>query len=140
MAVAAGTASLGGVTLFSDLPRRALARVRAASAERRAAPGEVIVREGEPGDALYVILEGAVVVRRNRRRLARLGPGDYFGELALLDGGARSATVEATDPTRLLVLDARGFARVLHEAPGLGPALLVGMARRLRDADARAFT
>lgn len=69
-----------------------------------------------------------------------LGPGDYFGELALLDGGPRTATVVADEPVELLAIERGPFARVLEEVPAVGQKLLVTMAARLRDADRRAAT
>ncbi len=111
----------------------------------RLAGGAEVVAEGAPGDAFYLVVRGTATVRRNRRKAAVLGPGDYFGELALLDGGPRTATVVADEPVELLAIELlaieRGpFARVLEEVPAVGQKLLVTMAARLRDADRRAAT
>lgn len=127
--------ALGSVPLLSSLNPRELARVRRAARLVRAEGGSEIVTQGAPGDALFLLVRGAATVRRNGRRIATLGPGDYFGELALLDGGPRSATVLADGPAELLVLDRAGFATVLEEVPAVGRKLLVTMADRLRGAD-----
>ncbi len=106
----------------------------------RLAGGAEVVAEGAPGDAFYLVVRGTATVRRNRRKAAVLGPGDYFGELALLDGGPRTATVVADEPVELLAIERGPFARVLEEVPAVGQKLLVTMAARLRDADRRAAT
>jgi CRP-like cAMP-binding protein len=77
-------------------------------------------------------------VSRGGERLATLGPGDYFGELSLLRDTARNATVTADSDLEVLVLDRRHFLGTLAEAPGLARKLLVGMVRRLHEADSRA--
>jgi CRP/FNR family transcriptional regulator, cyclic AMP receptor protein len=79
------------------------------------------------------------VVKRGKRRVATLGPGQYFGELALLDRRPRSATVVSETDMRLLVLAQREFSGVLEAIPSLSRKLLAAMAARLREADARAY-
>ncbi|MDA8283429.1 MAG: cyclic nucleotide-binding domain-containing protein [Actinomycetota bacterium] len=132
--------ALGSVGLFSSLNRRELGRLRRAGTVLRLAGGAEVVAEGAPGDAFYLVVRGTATVRRNRRKAAVLGPGDYFGELALLDGGPRTATVVADEPVELLAIERGPFARVLEEVPAVGQKLLVTMAARLRDADRRAAT
>jgi CRP-like cAMP-binding protein len=79
-------------------------------------------------------------VRRGGERVATLGPGDYFGELALLDHGPRSATVIAETDMRLFVLGQREFAGLVETVPGLAAKLLPGLAHRLREVDATAWS
>lgn len=102
--------------------------------------GEVLVREGERGQEFFVILEGKAHVSRAGKRVATLAPGDYFGELALLDPAPRDATVRAETAMEALVVGKREFSGLLAEVPALAHKLLVGMARRLRDADTRPCT
>ena len=96
--------------------------------------GEVILREGRLGRELFVILEGSVVVTRAGRVVNEHGAGDYFGELAAIEGEPRSATVTATTGLDVLIVGPREFDAML-DIPGVRNALLVGMARRIREAD-----
>jgi CRP-like cAMP-binding protein len=84
-----------------------------------------------------VIIEGTATVSRHGRKVATLGPGDAFGELALLDKAPRNATVTAATPMELVVLGQREFGGLIDEVPGFARKLLAGMARRLRDSDAK---
>jgi CRP-like cAMP-binding protein len=96
--------------------------------------GEVILREGRLGRELFVILEGSVVVTRAGRVVNEWGPGDYFGELAAIEGMPRSATVTAATNLEVLIVGPREFDAMM-DIPGVRNALLVGMARRIREAD-----
>jgi CRP-like cAMP-binding protein len=98
-----------------------------------------IVRQGEAGNAFYVVLDGSAEVRHNGTRVGRLGSGDYFGELALLDPAPRNADVIAAAPIVVGRLLADDFRSVLKTVPAIRERLLVGLARRLRDADRRAL-
>jgi CRP/FNR family cyclic AMP-dependent transcriptional regulator len=105
----------------------------------------VLVEEGEAADTFFVLLRGEAVVRRKggarrSRKVATLGAGSYFGELALLDPAPRSATVSATTPVTLAAISARVFRTLLREVPAMNEKLLTGMARRLREADGHAAT
>lgn len=102
-------------------------------------PGKVLVEEGTFGREFFLILEGTATVKVRGRRVATLGPGQYFGELALLDRRPRSATVVSDTDMRLLVLGQREFSGVLEAVPSLSRKLLAAMATRLRESDARAF-
>ena len=96
--------------------------------------GEVILREGRLGRELFVILEGTVVVTRAGRVVNEWGVGDYFGELAAIEGVPRTATVTATTDLDVLIVGPREFDAMM-DIPGVRNALLVGMARRIREAD-----
>lgn len=102
-------------------------------------PGQRLVMEGQPGRALYVLLSGSVVVKRFsgvcEHELARLGPGETFGELALLDHGERSASVECAETVRVLVYDRDGMLWTHAQAAKLYRNLAIMLASRLRDAD-----
>jgi CRP-like cAMP-binding protein len=131
---------LATVPLFSALSKSELQQVVRAAEELDVAAGAEIVTEGRVGREFFLILDGSAVVRRGAEEVATLGPGQWFGELALLDREPRSATVQATSAMKLLVLGQAEFAGLLETIPGVAAKLLRGMAHRLRDADARAVT
>lgn len=130
---------LAQVPMFSACSKKDLQVIGRASDEVTIAEGKTIVEEGKPGHEFFLILEGDAVVSRNGRKVTTLGPGEYFGELALLDRGPRSATVKAASDIRVLVLGQREFAGVLDEVPGLARKLLTTMAGRLRESDNKAL-
>jgi CRP-like cAMP-binding protein len=128
---------LADVALFSRCTRRERATVARHMETATLAEGTTLIEEGEEGDALFVILDGAATVRRKSVDVAHVGPGSWFGELALLDGEPRSATVVATAPTTVAVLGVRLFRTLLREFPDMTSAILAGLAadlRRTRDA------
>ena len=131
---------LANVPLFSALSKRDLQRVAKASDEISIAAGRVLVEQGRTGHEFFLILEGEAVVRRNNRKVATLGPGQYFGELAILDRGPRSASVVANTDMRVLVLGQRDLVGVLDSIPGMASKLLTTMAQRLREADTKALS
>jgi CRP-like cAMP-binding protein len=101
--------------------------------------GGVLCREGDDGDAFFVVLRGnAIVSRRNAGRskpVATLGPGSWFGELSLLDPAPRSASVTAETPILAGFLDKRAFRAILRDLPAISDRLLAGLARRVRESD-----
>jgi CRP/FNR family transcriptional regulator, cyclic AMP receptor protein len=99
--------------------------------------GKALVTEGETGHEFFVILGGTARVTRHGRKLATLGVGASFGELALLEKAPRNATVVAETDMDLLVLGQREFAGIVDEVPGFARKMLAAMAKRLREADAR---
>ncbi len=123
---------LARVPVFSSLPPALLEPILASGAERRYERGEAIVREGEAGDELFVILEGKVRVERGSRVVEVLEEGDFFGEVAVLDGGLRSADVIADDSVRCLTVSRDVLRRVLESEPRAAWAMLEVLARRLR--------
>jgi len=124
-------------SLFSRCSRRDLAGIAKLTEIVRYEPGANIVTQGAPGNEFYVVLEGHALVRRNGRRIGELGPGDYFGELALLDPAPRNADVVASEPTSVARLGVGPFCTMLRSAPAVNERLLAGLARRVRDADQR---
>jgi CRP-like cAMP-binding protein len=129
---------LAHVRLFSALNKKELRLVGRASDEVQVRAGRVLVEEGAVGHEFFLILDGQAVVRRGGRRVAMLGPGQYFGEMALLDRGPRTASVVADTDMNLLVLGQREFTGLLDQVPPLCYKLLAAMAARLREADAKA--
>lgn len=130
---------LGSIWLFSACNAAQLRMIRRAVEEVEVPPGRVLCEEGTVGREFFYIIDGTATVKRHDRKVATLGAGKYFGELALLDRKPRSATVESETDMRLLVLDQRRFNGLLDAMPALAHKFLVAMAGRLRDADARAF-
>jgi trk system potassium uptake protein TrkA len=125
---------LNGVRLFSRCtPRQCRTIARHAQIAELPA-GVDLVRKGEPGDALFVILEGEAVVQQDGEEVNRVGPGAYFGELALLDGEPRSATVVAATDVKVAVIGIRMFRTMLREFSDLAEQLLIALAGELRDA------
>ena len=128
---------LAQVPLFSALSRKELALVARRAEDVKVDPGRVLVSEGSTGSEFFVIIDGTANVTRRGRKVATLNPGDAFGELALLDKAPRNATVTAQSPMEVVVLGQREFGGLIDEVPGFARKLLAGMARRLRDSDAK---
>ena len=129
---------LGKVRLFAACNKKELALIGRASDELAVPAGKVLCEEGKPGYEFYLILDGEAVVKRGGKKVATLGPGSSFGELALLTRMPRNATVEAATEMDLLILGQREFSGLLDEVPGMAHKLLSVMAQRLYEADSRA--
>lgn len=128
-------ATLAEVPLFNGLSKRHLRRIAKLAQLRRFAPGSTLIRAGEPGRAFYVLLDGNARVVGPSGRARRLGIGDYFGEMALLDGAARSADVVAEGEVLTLTIGSSRFTKLLRAEPALAQALLRTLAGRLRAAE-----
>lgn len=128
---------LSQVRLFSALSKKELTTIGRASDEVKVPAGKVLVEEGSPGHEFFLILDGTATVKKNGRKVATLTTGQYFGEMALLDRGPRSAAVSADTDMTLLVLGQREFSGLLDEIPGLAHKILSTMAARLREADSK---
>jgi CRP-like cAMP-binding protein len=124
------------IPLFAECTKAELIEVAISSDEREAAEGDRLTEEGRRGREFFILVEGAVAVRRGERKLADLGPGDWFGEIAILTYKPRTATVTATSPVRLLVISDRAFRRVVETTPWIALKVLRSVAGRL-DHDAR---
>jgi CRP-like cAMP-binding protein len=123
------------VPIFRGLPKSTLLEVARRAAEVAVPAGALIVTQGEPGDSLSIIVSGTVEVRRDDRPVARMTAGDYFGEISLIDGKPRSATVVAVDEVVLLTITATTFDSLLS-IPYVARAALTGLAERVREAHA----
>lgn len=125
--------ALAQVPLFSGLAPRHLRRLSDLTEEQRYMEGASVVREGELGDTFYVILEGeAKVVAPSGRVLSRLLPGEYFGEISLLDGGPRTANVVAETPLTMLALERAAFLKMVEQEPAVAVKLMRHAASMLR--------
>jgi CRP/FNR family cyclic AMP-dependent transcriptional regulator len=130
-------AHLAAVPLFSRLSQKERRHVARAMSEHDVDEGVMLVRQGEAGDSIYVLFSGTAKVVRNGRRTAGLEPGDWFGELAVLDPAPRNADVVTTSPATVGMLDVQSFRRLLAELPAMTERLLAGLARRVREGDRR---
>lgn len=129
--------ALSGVPLFAGLPRRALERLAGQTDELVYRRGQTVVEEGLLGETLFVVLSGEGRVVRGGRTLARVRPGDFFGELSALDGGPRTASIVAETPLRVLRLFRRTLFALLRDEPQLALKLMDGIVRRVREIDRR---
>lgn len=129
------TEYLARVPLFSALTKRELTEVARHSEHVTINQGDVLTKEGTIGHEFFVVLEGTASVTRNGREINRLGQGDFFGELSLLDRAPRNATITAETPLDVVILGQREFNAALDTLPGLAHKLLVGLARRIHQTE-----
>jgi len=132
---AAKVALLGHVDLLTDCTKKELAQIASMSTEYVAPAGQVLAEEGQLGAEFFIIVEGRATASRNGVVLATLAPTNFFGELALLDGGPRTATVVADTDLHLLVLSRGEFKQVCRTYPSVSYRMLEGLGERLRKAD-----
>jgi CRP/FNR family transcriptional regulator, cyclic AMP receptor protein len=130
-----GVDLLGQVPLFASLSRRNLKRLAEHADLVTFDEREAVVEEGQPGGTFYIVLEGQAKVVRGGRTVGRLQPGDFFGEISLLDGGPRTATVVAETPVSAIRIFKRSFDKVVSEEPAVAAQILSIVARRLREAE-----
>jgi CRP/FNR family cyclic AMP-dependent transcriptional regulator len=129
--------NLQKVPLFKDLSSRDLKQLAGAMNERTYAAGREITTEGESGLGFFVVADGTATVTVDGTTRRQLGPGDHFGEMALIDGGARSAQVTAETELTCYGMTAWNFKPFLKDHPDLVWALLQTLVTRLREAEAR---
>ena len=127
------TQLLAQTRLFAGVDAEGLARVAARITEVDVPADRVIARQGEIGTGFFIIASGTVRVVRDGKMLAELGPGDFFGELSVLDGQPRNAQVISTEPTTCLGLATWEFEAVVSEQPSVALAILRELAGRLRE-------
>jgi CRP/FNR family transcriptional regulator, cyclic AMP receptor protein len=120
------------VPLFARLGGRELERLGQLADEVEVGMDKVLTQQGEPAHEFFIVLDGRLSVLDGRTPIATLGPGDFFGEIALLDGRPRTATVRADGITRLLVVGHREFHALMDEFPSVRTAVLEALADRLR--------
>jgi len=132
-------ALLGRVDLFEDLSKADRQKILNASKEISFRKGEDVVVQDRSGGRFFLIIEGEAVVTIDGRRLSHFGPGDYFGEMSLIDGQPRSATVTAKTDLSTFTIASFNFRPLIREHPSLAQHLLVALCRRVRSADRSAF-
>ncbi|HEV7887363.1 MAG TPA: cyclic nucleotide-binding domain-containing protein [Acidimicrobiales bacterium] len=126
------------VPMFSACSKKDLDLISRQADEVRLDPGYVLMAEGDVGQEFFVLLDGKADITRRGKKLETIGAGAYVGELALLDKAPRNATVTAKTPVTALVLGQREFNGVLAQVPAISHKIMVGMARRLHQLDAKA--
>ncbi|HET6815830.1 MAG TPA: cyclic nucleotide-binding domain-containing protein [Mycobacteriales bacterium] len=129
--------ALRKVDLFASVGDRALDKLAARTRRTNHAAGKVVTSEAQEAVGFHLILEGTAEVLVNGTVVGSLRPGDYFGEISLIDGGPRSATIRATEQLTTLALPAWDFAPLLDEEPLLTKNLLLAMCKRVRAAESR---
>ncbi len=126
---------LRGIPLFAGLSGSAIERLGQLTEEVDLSAGRVLMRQGEPGREMFVMVRGRASVERDGTRLAELSDGDIIGEIALVDGGLRTATVTLTEDSRLLNLARHDFHTVMDEFPEVAIQVLTTLAQRVRHLD-----
>jgi len=140
MAIPVSTTVLRTVPLFAGFPDEQLRMLAAVVTRRNVPRGTIVIVEGDPTDSLYIIIAGRLKVMMSDTEgkeviLAMLGPGEYFGEMGLIDDSPRSATVMAVEPCELIVVTKREFKKILSENFDMAETVMRGLVRRLREAD-----
>lgn len=124
---------LRGIPIFSELSKKELRTVSRLMTQIDVKEGRALTREGEVGREFMIIVEGTAVVRRNGRKIAELGAGDFLGELAVLSGAPRTADVIASTDMVLETLNRREFMSLLDESAAIAKKVLIGAVKRLHD-------
>lgn len=130
---------LASISLFSALSRKELQQVARASDEVSVKAGHELVRQGDVGREMFVLVSGTATVKRNGRKIGTAGPGNAIGELSLLDKGPRTASVTTDTDCTVLVLGAREFAALLDDLPGVAHKIMSGLASRIRELDTKIY-
>jgi CRP-like cAMP-binding protein len=123
------------VHLFEACSSRQLRAIARIAEVQEVPAGEILARTGEPGDRFFVIVDGSARIEVSAQKQSRIGPGGFFGEMSLLDGEPRSATVIADTAMRLLVIPRRDFVTLLREVPSLTQRMLITLCQRVRNAE-----
>jgi len=126
---------LGRTPLFQSLTKSQLTTVLETSKEVDHPEGSTVVAEDDLGVGFHLIVDGTAIVSQHGRRVRRLGPGDSFGDIALIDGRPRTATVRAETPLRTVSMTVWDFKPLLTEHPQISYRLLLDLCRRLREAE-----
>ena len=120
------------VPLFSGCSSSSIAEIGTLTEEIDVPAGKVLMRQGETGEEFFLIVSGRVRIERNGRQLDSLGPGDFLGEISLVDGQPRSATATAEEASRLIVIAHREFHSLLDSNPGIQKRVMISLAERVR--------
>jgi CRP/FNR family transcriptional regulator, cyclic AMP receptor protein len=128
---------LAQVPLFSACTKKELRELAKITTDASASAGQILCKENETGSECYIVVDGQAAVTIGGQHVATIKSGGFFGEMALLDGGPRIATVTAATDMDLLVLSRREFLELIDQVPSVTRRLLEGLGARLRDADLR---
>jgi CRP/FNR family transcriptional regulator, cyclic AMP receptor protein len=123
---------LSAVPLFRGLPESALEAVAGLASETQFTDGDTITREGDEGDAFFVVVDGRLVVTRNGMTIRDLGPGDFLGEISLIDGRPRTATVTAAGPVKALCVRRSDFLELMERYGAVRLGVLMALTDRVR--------
>ena len=123
---------LARVPLFSGLDKVGLAQIAKLADEIDLPAGKQLLHQGDHPHEFFLIVEGSVRIDRDGEQISTLGPGEFLGEIALLDGGQRRATATAETPVSLLILGRREFNSLLNEFPDIRSSVLTALAQRVR--------
>ena len=124
---------LAEIPLFQGLSKKDLRHISGLATRLEEPAGKILTKEGQQGYEFIIVLEGEVEVRHGDEVIAKRGAGDYFGEIALLDNRPRTATVVATTPVVIEVIERREFLGLIAEVPAIGEAIMATMAQRLSE-------
>ncbi len=119
------------VPLFASSSKKELSEIALIADEIDLPKGKVLIREGDQGKEFFVLVDGTVDVIRGGRKLTSMGPGDFFGEIALVAKKPRNATIKATSPVRALVINERSFRALLERSPKVQLGVLKALAERI---------
>jgi CRP-like cAMP-binding protein len=122
-------------SLWSGLDTQDLKAIVKVSKQQKFQSGETIVKKGDEGTGFYLVLDGAVEIRSDGKILSKLGPGQFFGEMSVVDTQPRSADVVAVEPSRVLFLSSWSFKSLISERPRIAVKMLQEFVRRLRNTD-----
>jgi CRP/FNR family cyclic AMP-dependent transcriptional regulator len=120
------------IPLFANLDKHKIERVGELTEEVDVPAGKVLIRQGDAGGDLMVLVSGQVAIERDGTRVTTLGPGDFFGEISLIDGRPRTATVTTETPSRVLVVSHREFHALMDQIPEVAAQILQALADRVR--------
>lgn len=130
--IGSGSERLRALPIFSSCAEGEIERVASLAHEVEVPAGHVLTREGDPGASFFVVETGTATVTHEGRRVASLGPGSFFGEIALVEGGPRTATVTAEAPMRLFAFEVHTFSALMREVPSVAERVLEAVAERKR--------
>ena len=131
--------TLASIPIFSECSKKELKAISKLVTPVQVHAGKTLVTEGDPGREFMIIASGTATVRRNGRKVASLGPGDFFGELAVLAGVPRTATVVADTDMTVEALNRAEFSALLDESPALAKKILLGAVKRLYENDQKSL-
>lgn len=131
--------TLAGISLFKECTKKELQAISSLVTPVQVKAGKVLTKEGDVGREFMIIASGTATVRRNGRKVATLGPGDFFGELSLIAKVPRTATVTADTDMVIEALNRQEFATLLDESPSIARNVLAAVAKRSYDNDSRAI-